>query len=718
MSEMDGPRLIEFPGVDAPPIPRRLMSADTSPERLEVEQRLGVTHEEMLREVMDWFEKAKKAKRNQELTWYLCLSFYLGDQYASVDHRAQRILSGFEDKRVPKHRVRIVDNKIAPAADNLVSQLVRGFPTLAASPATEEAEDIDGALLATAVLEHEHRRINQTALDHDLRLWKVITGTSGLWTRWNETHGPIGEDKRPIGEIEFVVCSPFALYPDPACKSMSGARFFIHASEEDVDTLKEAYPDVADKIQSDESTKGQARDYEREIQTRMGGTLSYGSETSRDQNLTTVINCWVPRCRKYPDGLHLICVPSVMLWMDANPWAHFGGPAGWCPINIYRHRSLTASFWGKGAVEDAISLQKDLNKTLSQIIEHRNLMTRGRYWYPTGMKFNADKLTGEPGEMVPVTPPRPELLQAGVPWFPQREDPPPFPQGHIRMLQILNDSIEDVFSYHQVMKGNTPPGVRSAVAIEALAEKDEINQFPIAVRDNVEWALVGRRLLALAHDMWETERYLRIRGEDGEYGVASFRGMDIPQFVDVVVEADTMLPTSKAGRTQALIEMTNAGIIPPEMAQEAVLGGYGTIRAWQTRASLDKRKQRREIWKLIRGIACQPDNFDEHMIHLKEINDYRKTAAFERIRLQPVMVTTPDGRPLGMSTVEQVVEQHALGHAIMGAKQAAALAAQSQPLATGPNAGPGGAPGEGKSPDASAPTAPRGKPDQNGVTNA
>lgn len=703
------PRIIEFPGVPhEPSMPQ--MTEPLSPDRMEAEQILGITHEDMLAMVMEDFEEAKKERKGHELTWYLNLAFYLGDHYATVDSKARRVILGQQQTNVPRHRVRATWDRLVSATNNVVAQLVRSMPTLTAHPATQEAADVDGAMMASSVLEHEWHRMNLTALDHDIRLWKCITGTVGVWTRWNEAAGPLAKDPEtgeplgPRGENECIACPPFTLYPDPLAKRERDLRWFIHASEQDPEVLKELFPEVADQITSDEGVKGEGGTYEKELKNRMGASLSSTLGLTAGVDTSTVINYFHPRSKRFPNGVWAIVTPGVTLWMGENPWAHFGAPGEWNPIDIYRHIDLSASFWGDTPYTRAVPIQKLANKLASQLLENANLMTRGRYWAHKLCRWNSKQMTGEPGEVMTYDSP-PELMGNTQGYRPEREDPPPFPTGYLRLLQECIKEIEDIFSYHAVLQGQTPPGVRSGTAIDSLAEKDEVNQFPVAVRDNRTWSTVGRRLLQLVRENWTDERLIRVRGDDGETEILGMRGANVPEHVDVIVEADTMLPSSRVGRLQALVQLVQFQILDPRTAQEAIFSGFGTVQAAIHRATLDQRKQRRENRKLIRGILVMPDNFDIHPQHMEEINVFRKSVTYERMKDMQVQVTLQGGgaNAFGIMegqvlTIKQIIEIHAQVHGVMMLKQAQVdqqAAAAADPQATGEEPGPEGAPQQG-----------------------
>lgn len=66
---------------------------------------------------------------------------------------------------------------------------------------------------------------------------------------------------------------------------------------------------------------------------------------------------------------------------------------------------------------------------------------------------------------------------------------------------------------------------------------------------------------------------------------------------------------------------------------------------------------------MIAGQYVPVDHYDNHSVHLEELNNYRKGPQFEQIRQKVVMLRGPDGqeRPV---RIGDLFEAHAKGHAI------------------------------------------------------
>lgn len=96
---------------------------------------------------------------------------------------------------------------------------------------------------------------------------------------------------------------------------------------------------------------------------------------------------------------------------------------------------------------------------------------------------------------------------------PSRIEPPPIPSGLIQMAQMLSDDMKSTTGIYDAALGNRS-NETSGVAIGARVQQGEQATFHFV--DNLEHSLehLGRILLDMIPDVYDTERTLKIRGED------------------------------------------------------------------------------------------------------------------------------------------------------------------------------------------------------------
>lgn len=113
-----------------------------------------------------------------------------------------------------------------------------------------------------------------------------------------------------------------------------------------------------------------------------------------------------------------------------------------------------------------------------------------------------------------ATSPVPYLLHADGTEAPQRINPPPLPSGLIQMAEMLAEDMKATTGIYDAALGNRS-NETSGVAIGARVEQG--NQATSHFVDNLQHSLehTGRILLDMIPKIYDTQRVLRMQGEDG-----------------------------------------------------------------------------------------------------------------------------------------------------------------------------------------------------------
>lgn len=97
---------------------------------------------------------------------------------------------------------------------------------------------------------------------------------------------------------------------------------------------------------------------------------------------------------------------------------------------------------------------------------------------------------------------------------PKREPPPQVSSGHLSLLNLANNDIKDTLGMYESFLGE-PSNERSGAAIFARQRRSQIGVFHFP--DNLRRAIVetGRILIDLIPKIYDTERIIRVRNEQG-----------------------------------------------------------------------------------------------------------------------------------------------------------------------------------------------------------
>ena len=140
-----------------------------------------------------------------------------------------------------------------------------------------------------------------------------------------------------------------------------------------------------------------------------------------------------------------------------GPWPY---PFKMLPLVKFPGMRVPGQLYDSSVVEQAIPLQKELNRTLSQMIEYKNLTLKPQMLAPVGSL--RQRMTDEPGAIFEYNPVAGKVPEA-IPL-------PGLPSYVFEHVQDLGQRIRDTFGLNEILQGDVPPNVEAGVAIDLLQE--------------------------------------------------------------------------------------------------------------------------------------------------------------------------------------------------------------------------------------------------------
>lgn len=662
-------------------------------------------HVKYLSWIMQQYTKCRSARAKEERKWYLALAFFFGQQNAMYLPVGSTAGAGGAGTRLyvppaPYYRARPVTNLIRPAVRKEVAVLTSTKPSVSIIPATSDDRDLMAALAGEQIWESIYRRKKVRTLIRRAALWSVICGTSYIQSIWDDD--ATDEDSDQQGDFCFNVLTPFhILVPDLMEEELECQPYVIHVSAMDLEAAKIKYSPFIGDINIVPDTAAAA-----DIISDSFLNL-IGSVDAKRSNVLC-IDIWVkPGTSKLlPDGGYLCVVGGqiIQAW-EGWPYDHKR-----YPFSKFDYIS-TGRYYGEGMITDLIPLQREYNRTRGQIIEAKNRMAKPQLMAPRG-SIEPNMITTEPGQVILYTPgfDRPQPIPLT-----------PLPTYVVQELEVIKTDFQDISGQHDISSGKVPPGVTSATAISFLQEQDD--SMRATAFDNLEEMMesLGFQVLSYVNQYWDTQRQVKIVGEDRSFDVLAFAGSDLRGNTDIVVEAGSALPTSKAAKQAFIMDLMKLGFIDPEKGMQVMeMGGVSKI---YEDVQVDQMQARRENLKMqaitqedlsayletyvvrdpntMQEVGLGDPNtqqvlppeadpppmvpvntFDNHQVHIDTHNKFRKGQAFENL--------SPE--------IKQVFEEHVAMH--QKALQVQTLPPPpglggnlGQPNAGGPPQSGGGAPG-------------------------
>lgn len=362
----------------------------------------------------------------------------------------------YEDQSVPSYRSNQNSNFIFSTIESMRPIMFDGHPQFDAIPVTLEAMQFAGDVNQVMDYEWDRTRMQQKMIANSI--YTLCVGTSIIMLT-QETGTLPGDDKD--GNVKPVPVNPFNLFPDPLATNIEDAEYLIYATYVHENLLKKMYPDKAEGIS--------------------GGSIQYSElVNSRDEgssikNQVLVLEMWsrdyttieseeeadgvtVKKVsQKYPLGRVTVVAPdlNIVLKDEANPYQ-----SGRFPFFLFKDIDVPFKFWGEGDVKWLLSPQQSINDLSNQIIDNARHTANAAWVIDKNAGIPLGTLTNRPGLVIRKNP------GSSV----DRISPPSMPMYVSEKINSLKGDIEVISGVHDVTRGQTPTGIESGSAIQALQE--------------------------------------------------------------------------------------------------------------------------------------------------------------------------------------------------------------------------------------------------------
>ena len=548
-----------------------------------------------------------------ERAWKINLSFYKGKQYVFYNKRTRRIESlATEDGDKPRYRVRIVANQISPNSIGLLARLTKSKPQFFATPTSAGYENQKATQVAENLLEHWWSKFSLSEKREEAMLWSIICG-NGFWKiSWDDKVGssvkvmvdpvngnpiidPLVErlfrdnmDSMNVdpsqfetevfeGDIRVDVMSPFNVFLDDSAQVFEDCQYAFCS-----------HPMGVEEVYNRFGVRLKANAVNRYPDESLPGAYSFSSGQTKENVREIFYGYFVPS-PSMPEGrvVAFTKAPDIVLY-DA-PWPY---PFNELPLVKFPGLRIPGQLWDTSVVEQAVPLQKELNRTLSQLIEYKNLTLKPQMLAPVGSL--RQRMTDEPGaifEYNPVAGKVPEAIP--IPGLP----------GYVTQhLADMGQRLKEIFGLTELMQGQVPPNVEAGVAIDLLQEAATDRLAPQILMMEKALERCGNLMLNLAQKYYTEPRLMMLSGGAGSKPrVEQFEHADVLSGLQIKVEAGSGLPRTRAGKQARVFQMLNMGLISPTKAYKYLdLADFDNLQA---QFQADEDQAMREHDKLIDGMV-------------------------------------------------------------------------------------------------------------------
>jgi len=560
----------------------------------------------------------KDSRARLEIMWKLGIAFYRGRQYTYYSSSLKRITQLPTDDVKNRARTRVVSNQIKPNCNKLISKLMKNKAQFTASAGNADAKSQKAARLGESASEYWWTAFDLSRKERQALTWARVCGQGYWFLTWDqyagkpwsymcepETGKPIPNHIAPdfhkeltasgidpqaytktayLGDISVQVVSPINTWLDNSVEQFEDCRFFgldLHLSPEEVET-RWGVKLEADSVLTDADLGAQTNDLD-----------------TAKKSVCLVIGLFIRPCPSMPTG-RVVYFTKDRILEDNKAWPF---PFDHLPLIKFGSTPIPNSPYDSGEVEDAIPLNKELNKTLSQILTHRDLTINPKWKIPRNsvQAFNA---SDEAIHYTPVNGQTPEMMTH-----------PNMPAYMGEILADINGRIKACFGLGDVNTNQAgQPGLESGIALDLAQEESDEVIAPIIEDNEISKGKALQMCLDFAQQRYTTERLLEITGENGMPQIIAFKGQDV-KGVSVKCEASSSMPRSKAGRMARVFMMLNSGLIDKDEAYKYL--DNPDLKGWKQRRMLDADMADREHQRILQGIPLNPVALQEAMGQVK-----------------------------------------------------------------------------------------------------
>lgn len=523
----------------------------------------------------DAHQRCRSMRQQIERQWYTNLAFYIGRQnIASIPVGSSSSAAAGVRLYIPPapyYKSRPVFNRIRPIVRKELAKLTAQKPSANVIPATSDEQDQAAAKAGEQIWDSVFRRKKLHGIHSQAQMWARTCGVGFVKSYW-DPHAPDPDSSIP-GDFCYDVVTPFHLFiPDMLAVDIEDQPYIIQITTRTSEYIKINYPGInaAPNVM-------EASDILNDSFLNLVGAGDFR------KNAVMCYEVWIKpgNVGFMPQGgMFSIVGDRVVQFVEGNPYTHQQYP--FCKLD----NISTSRFYSDSVINDLIPVQREYNRTRGQIIENKNRMSHLQILAAEG-SVDASKITTEPGQVI--------YYKLGYP-APTPMPVQAIPAYVIQEVQSQLLDFDDISGQHDVSKGQTPPGVTAATAINFLQEQDETMLASSFQSIESFYEKLAYQTLCYVKQYWDTPRMVKVSGQDKQFDVIAFQGSDLRSNTDIRIEAGSALPTSKSAKQALLMDLMSQQFISPEQGLELMEMG-GTAELYE-QLQVDTAQATRENMKM------------------------------------------------------------------------------------------------------------------------
>lgn len=533
---------------------------------------------------------------------------------------------------VPTKPNKLVVNHLYDLTQQRVSRAMRTKPGVQIMPANAEYSDRVSAKIVKFWVDYLMYQNNFDDIVARICRAAFIMGEAYIWVRWNPNLGDvqpdwkdeeaqarrdnrpprlikrddegnpvIGRDGEPlyvekapkVGDVEFKVLTPLNTLVQ-LTGEFQAAEYFIYEEYQDLDEVKALYPNVADLIDEQKNE---------DVDDAIARWRQLAGVKNGPQEGKILVRYLYHRPTDFlASGRMIVCTRTAML--ENKPLQP--GQEG---LSLVRLTDIDVPGEQRGA--SFYTQGKALNATINDLtsMQRRNmiLLAHPKWTVPRGSLIKKDAL----GNDITVV-----EYQGAV--EPKIQVPPPMNSEAMSMKADLKQDLQMILGTFDVSRGQIPANVRSAAALQALYEQEDMR----ASAQNVKQATLIRETIQAAINLAacyyekDDKRLLPVVGRDNRYLLKEFDPVHLTKSYDIRVSNDTGMPSSAAVRFDMVMRLkeTMPNYMTDERAAEILRFGDDERLLDQATLAAQAAEAENEAMLSMETVD-EPADYEDHIVH-------------------------------------------------------------------------------------------------------
>ncbi len=502
--------------------------------------------QEKVQKLEQQYKSADALRRKFEPDMYENILFLAGNQWdcAHEDIRRFRKIT----VRPPQSKVKVVMNHIYPLARQAAASLREHIAKQEAIPSTMDESDVQAAELGTDFIDARHYEDEEDDKRFREILWSMVAGQCMRMTYWDPDKASEGITGRVngMGDIESTTLNPFRYHLCPWADDNGKMPWIIVSDVRDIDEINDIYP--GKDVQAEEYA-----DAMRYLDKLAVNIVEQTEQTTEKRNHAAILKrLYMAPTPKYPNG-------KVWTWAGGIFLAESELPEGEMPFVDVSWFYIPGRVYPLPFVTPLRPMQKEINITLSQLIEVKNRQLRG------DMVVQG---TGEVTQEVLPSGSKIIKLEPGIQDFKLMEYNLQATEAEI-LLNNFVGIMKQASGINDPSSGEASPSGTTATEVAMLKESDMTGLSLFRTGFDISYCKVSRQKLLLARNHYKLPRMLRVVGEQNAVKTAAFYGSDLRSTEDVrPITVPILTETMKMQMRQQAV---GAGLFGPYAGPEDML---------------------------------------------------------------------------------------------------------------------------------------------------